>query len=166
MTIIEIIVTILLGTAAGFINTFAGGGSMLVVPFLIFIGLPANVANATNRIAILLQNVVSVNGFKQKKILDFKTDSKLLLPVALGSIYCRGYQRRNIQKSHSRASDYYVFHVTLESGCLGKSKCGQGKNEKPVVTKRHLLFPGNLRWIYPNRYRVLLAGRVSSRMWL
>ena len=77
MTIIEIIVTILLGTAAGFINTFAGGGSMLVVPFLIFIGLPANVANATNRIAILLQNVVSVNGFKQKKILDFKTDSKL-----------------------------------------------------------------------------------------
>ena len=85
MTIIEIIVTILLGTAAGFINTFAGGGSMLVVPFLIFIGLPANVANATNRIAILLQNVVSVSGFKQKKILDFKTDSKLLLPVALGS---------------------------------------------------------------------------------
>ena len=80
------IVTILLGTAAGFINTFAGGGSMLVVPFLIFIGLPANVANATNRIAILLQNVVSVGSFKQKKILDFKTDSKLLLPVALGSI--------------------------------------------------------------------------------
>ena len=72
MTITEIIVTILLGTAAGFINTFAGGGSMLVVPFLIFIGLPANVANATNRIAILLQNVVSVSGFK--------------LPVALGSI--------------------------------------------------------------------------------
>ncbi len=86
MTITEIIVTILLGTTAGFINTFAGGGSMLVVPFLIFIGLPANVANATNRIAILLQNVVSVGSFKQKKILDFKTDSKLLLPVALGSI--------------------------------------------------------------------------------
>ena len=72
MTIIEIIVTIFLGTAAGFINTFAGGGSMLVVPFLIFIGLPANVANATNRIAILLQNVVSVSGFKQKKYLISK----------------------------------------------------------------------------------------------
>ena len=67
MTITEIIVTILLGTTAGFINTFAGGGSMLVVPFLIFIGLPANVANAA----------VSVGSFKQKKILDFKTDSKL-----------------------------------------------------------------------------------------
>lgn len=27
-----------------------------------------------------------MGSFKQKKILDFKTDSKLLLPVALGSI--------------------------------------------------------------------------------
>ena len=86
MTITEALVTILLGTAAGVINTVGGGGSMLVVPFLIFIGLPANVANATNRVAILLQNVVSVSSFKQKKILDFKTDYKLLLPVALGSI--------------------------------------------------------------------------------
>lgn len=86
MTITEALITILLGMAAGFINTVGGGGSMLVVPFLIFIGLPANVANATNRIAILLQNVVSVGSFKQKKILDFKTDYKLLLPVALGSI--------------------------------------------------------------------------------
>ncbi|WP_235375080.1 MULTISPECIES: sulfite exporter TauE/SafE family protein [Sanguibacteroides] len=86
MSLTEALITILLGTAAGFINTFAGGGSMLVVPFLIFIGLPANVANATNRVAILFQNIVSVGSFKQKKILDFKTDSKLLLPVALGSI--------------------------------------------------------------------------------
>ena len=86
MTLTQALITILLGVAAGFINTFAGGGSMLVVPFLIFIGLPANVANATNRIAILLQNVVSVSSFKQKKILDFKTDYKLLIPVTLGSI--------------------------------------------------------------------------------
>lgn len=39
---------VLLGFASGFINMFAGGGSMLVVPFLIFLGLPPHVANATN----------------------------------------------------------------------------------------------------------------------
>lgn len=43
---------VLLGFASGFINMFAGGGSMLVVPFLIFLGLPPHVANATNRVAI------------------------------------------------------------------------------------------------------------------
>ena len=41
---------VLLGFASGFINMFAGGGSMLVVPFLIFLGLPPHVANATNRL--------------------------------------------------------------------------------------------------------------------
>lgn len=123
MTIIEIIVTILLGTAAGFINTFAGGGSMLVVPFLIFIGLPANVANATNRIAILLQNVVSVSGFKQKRILDFKSDSKLLLPVALGSIVgafiAVDINEEIFKKVIGRTFNRHVFHATLEPGCLG-----------------------------------------------
>lgn len=34
---------VLLGFASGFINMFAGGGSMLVVPFLIFLGLPPHV---------------------------------------------------------------------------------------------------------------------------
>ena len=71
---------------------------MLVVPFLIFIGLPANVANATNRIAILLQNVVSVSGFKQKKILDFKTDSKLL-PVSYTHLLWIGIDQASFQES-------------------------------------------------------------------
>lgn len=86
MTASQVVLLIALGAAAGFINTFAGGGSMLTVPFLIFLGLPANVANATNRVAILLQNVVSTRKFRQQKILDIRTDSKLLLPTALGSI--------------------------------------------------------------------------------
>lgn len=86
MTTTQIISLVLLGTLSGFINMFAGGGSMLVVPFLIFLGLPANVANATNRVAIFLQNIVSTTTFKQKKILDFKSDYKLLIPTTLGSI--------------------------------------------------------------------------------
>lgn len=77
---------VLLGFASGFINMFAGGGSMLVVPFLIFLGLPPHVANATNRVAIFLQNIVSTATFRQKKILNFKTDYPLLLPTTLGSI--------------------------------------------------------------------------------
>ncbi len=41
---------ILVGMMAGVINTLAGGGSLLTLPVLIFMGLPPNVANATNRI--------------------------------------------------------------------------------------------------------------------
>ncbi len=74
------------GIAAGFINTTAGGGSMLTLPLLMFIGLPANVANGTNRIAILLQNVIGVNTFRKKQVLDIKTDYRLAIPAIIGSI--------------------------------------------------------------------------------
>lgn len=86
MSWLEAAELVALGTAAGFINTFAGGGSMLVVPFLIFLGLPANIANATNRIAILLQNTVSTLTFRNQQIIDLHTDYKLLIPTTLGSM--------------------------------------------------------------------------------
>ncbi len=74
------------GFVAGFINVNAGGGSMLSVPLLMFLGLPANVANGTNRVAILLQNVVTVRRFHQKKILNYKTDYRLTIPTVLGAL--------------------------------------------------------------------------------
>jgi len=74
------------GLAAGFINANAGGGSMLTLPLLMFLGLPANVANGTNRVALLFQNVIGVHTFHQKKVLDFSTDYRLALPAIAGSI--------------------------------------------------------------------------------
>ncbi len=59
---------------------------MLTLPLLMFLGLPANVANGTNRIAILLQNIVGVSTFRKKKVLDFKVDYKLAVPAIVGSI--------------------------------------------------------------------------------
>lgn len=77
---------ILAGVFAGFINTLAGSGSLITLPMLIALGLPANVANGTNRIAILLQNIVGVSSFRQQKILDFRTSVKLVIPAVIGSI--------------------------------------------------------------------------------
>ncbi len=74
------------GLLAGFINTLAGSGSLLTLPFLMFLGLPANMANGTNRIAILLQNVVSVGGFRQKKVLSFREGLFFALPAAAGAV--------------------------------------------------------------------------------
>ncbi len=74
------------GIFAGFINTLAGSGSLITLPMLIALGLPANIANGTNRIAILLQNVVGVSSFKHQKILDFRSSMKLVIPTVIGSI--------------------------------------------------------------------------------
>ncbi len=74
------------GFAAGFINTLAGSGSLITLPLLIFLGLPANIANGTNRVAILLQNVVAVSSFRKQKVLDSRGGLILALPAILGSL--------------------------------------------------------------------------------
>lgn len=53
------------GLVAGTLNVLAGGGSLLTLPVMIFLGLPPTVANGTNRVAILLQNISAVNGFRK-----------------------------------------------------------------------------------------------------
>ena len=74
------------GFVAGFINMMAGSGSLLTLPMLMFMGLPANVANGTNRIAIFLQNIVAVSSYKKQNVLNFRTDYYLALPAIAGSI--------------------------------------------------------------------------------
>ena len=81
-----ILAVIGVGFIAGFINTLAGSGSLLTLPLLMFLGLPANVANGTNRIAILLQNIVGVTSFKQQRVLSFKEGLMIGIPAAVGSI--------------------------------------------------------------------------------
>src|SRR6056297_2525819 len=74
------------GFLAGIINTLAASGSLLTLPLLIALGLPPIEANGTNRIAILLQNVVAVGRFRQKKVLDLKQGSLIGIPAIIGSI--------------------------------------------------------------------------------
>ncbi len=71
---------------AGIFNTMAAGGSFLMLPLLIMAGLPATVANGTNRISLLAQNTMSVYGFRQKGLFDLKTSVRLMVPALLGSV--------------------------------------------------------------------------------
>jgi len=69
---LELILLIVTGVATGFLNVMAGGGSMLSVPIMIFLGVPGTVANGTNRIAILPQNISAVIAFYRKGFSNFK----------------------------------------------------------------------------------------------
>lgn len=51
------------GVLAGFINTLTGSGSVVALAALIFAGLPAPVANGTNRLGVLVQTSVSMATF-------------------------------------------------------------------------------------------------------
>jgi len=82
----DVIILLICGVIAGFINTVAGGGSLLTLPILIFMGLPSNIANGTNRIAIFMQNIFSISGYKSRGVSDFKYSSWLSVSALIGSI--------------------------------------------------------------------------------
>jgi uncharacterized membrane protein YfcA len=74
------------GLAAGFLNVTAGGGSLITMPVLIFLGLPSAVANGTNRIAILLQNLTSITAFRGKGYFEPRFSLTLAVPAVAGSL--------------------------------------------------------------------------------
>ncbi|MCZ6520227.1 MAG: sulfite exporter TauE/SafE family protein [Bacteroidetes bacterium] len=86
MSITEGMVIFIVGIAAGFANTVAGGGSLLSLPVLIFMDLPSSVANATNRVAIIMQNIFAVSGFKSKGVSTFPYSLYLGLSALVGAI--------------------------------------------------------------------------------
>ncbi|HEY83658.1 MAG TPA: sulfite exporter TauE/SafE family protein [Chloroflexi bacterium] len=74
------------GFGAGFINTLAGSGSLITLPLLIFLGLPANAANGTNRVGVLIQNLVAVNSFHQRGMIDVRGAATLSVPAVIGAV--------------------------------------------------------------------------------
>lgn len=74
------------GFVAGFVNTLAGSGSLLTLPILILLGLPANVANGTNRVGVVLQNIVAVATFRRRRALPLDGSWKLIVPAVAGAV--------------------------------------------------------------------------------
>ena len=74
------------GFFAGAINTVAGGGSNLTLPVLMMLGLPADIANGSNRVAVMLQCVVGLRGYDKNNALDRSALILILKPTLLGGI--------------------------------------------------------------------------------
>ena len=86
MPIEHILLVFLVGILTGFINTLSGSGSLISLPILMFIGLPPHLANGTNRVGILFQNLVGTANYHRQKVLDIPMGVKVAIPAILGSI--------------------------------------------------------------------------------
>lgn len=86
MTTLEVLALIISGVFVGFINTLAGGGTIISLSLFMFMGLPADVANGTNRIAVILQNFTSTANFKKQKLLDSRKATVLMIPTVIGAM--------------------------------------------------------------------------------
>ncbi len=82
----HILLVVLVGILTGFINTLSGSGSLISLPILMFIGLPPHVANGTNRVGILMQNLVGTGNYHRQGLLDIPMGIRVAIPAILGAI--------------------------------------------------------------------------------
>ena len=75
-----------LGAVVSLINSIAGGGSTLSLPLMIFLGLPATVANGTNRIGLIIGNFSSAINLMRHGYLNKKIFLQLALPTLFGAL--------------------------------------------------------------------------------
>lgn len=142
MTWFEVTLLIVSGVFVGFINTLAGGGTIISISLFMFMGLPANIANGTNRIAVILQNVTSASEFGKKKMLDFRKGTLLALPTIAGAII--GAQVAVDINEHIFEKALGVIMVVMLYFILTKpSKWLKGQQlliDKPVSWKQAVIF--------------------------
>ncbi|MCY4402308.1 MAG: sulfite exporter TauE/SafE family protein [Candidatus Poribacteria bacterium] len=98
LDLLYIILLMTVGMFAGFLNTVAFGGSLLTLPTLVYMlpfaiditSLPqgtdeTNIANGTNRVAIIFQNFSAILGFRSKGVSDFRHAIALTIPAVVGA---------------------------------------------------------------------------------
>jgi len=77
---------ILVGLITGFINIFAGGGSLLSYPLLILLGLPVPIANGTNKLGLILGGFTGSVNFIKKGHITFK-EVLPVIPISLIGVF-------------------------------------------------------------------------------
>ena len=86
MSINEIVLLLVSGVLVGIINTLGGGGSVITMSLFMAMGMPIGIANGTNRIAVLLQNLSATIAFLRKGMLHIKSGLLLSIPAIFGNI--------------------------------------------------------------------------------
>ncbi|MCA9460331.1 MAG: sulfite exporter TauE/SafE family protein, partial [Nanoarchaeota archaeon] len=78
----QIILTFIIGVLASFIGAIVGSGGLISIPFLMFLGLPPQIAIATNKFGAVGLSIGSITKFKKEK----KIIWKYILPFSILAI--------------------------------------------------------------------------------
>lgn len=83
---LDLVLLLVVGAIAGVINVMAGGGSFLVLPVLIGLGLPAGVANGTSRLAVATQSAAALATFHRRNVRAYDITARLAAPMIAGAL--------------------------------------------------------------------------------
>ena len=134
------------GVVSGWINVLAGGGSILSVPIMVFLGLPGPVANGTNRIGIIAQNIMAVAGFFRKGFSDFKLSATLAACASVGAFFGAnlGVRLEGVWFERMLALIMLAILMIMMTGAGQKRAETDGKPRNMILG--HILFIGAGFW--------------------
>ena len=177
MEIWQILLLTGVGMMAGWLNVMAGGGSLLSVPVMLFMDIPAPVANGTNRIAILAQNITAVYTFFRKGFSDFKLSLSLSLMAILGAVGGAwvGVQLEGVWFNRLLAAVMIAVMITMATGKKMAHKAEEEEHPQRIVLG-HLLMVAAGFWggmiqigvgfiLMPILHRVMGFGLVRVNMY-
>lgn len=148
MELWQIALLVSVGVVAGFLNVMAGGGSLLTVPVMVFLGLPGPVANGTNRIAILAQNVTAIATFARKGFKDYKLSLTLALcavpGAAIGAMV--GTQLEGVWFNRALAVVMIAVMLIMHFDRGAKEQSAGHKPSRKQLINGHLLMVGAGFW--------------------
>ena len=130
------------GLIAGVINVIAGGGSFLTLPILMFLGLPASIANGTNRVGILLQNVAAVWSFERHRVLDWSSLWWAAAPATLGAVLGTWGALVISDQAFRRVLALLMLTISVWTLWSPHNRKNQGDEERAERSRRHYLLTG------------------------
>ena len=86
MEISAVILFLFCGLLSGLMNTLASSGSAITLPVMVFFGVPPSMANATNRLPILVGSTISVYNFQRSKDIVWSKTLLISIPLFFGVI--------------------------------------------------------------------------------
>ena len=84
---LELLLLAAAGVVSGALNVVAGGGSFLILPILLFLELPATLANGTNRVGVLAQNASGLLGFHRQGAMPWSWALTASIPAVCGACF-------------------------------------------------------------------------------
>jgi uncharacterized membrane protein YfcA len=84
--VVEIFIVGAAGLMSGFINTLASSGSAVTLPLMLLLGLPATVANGTNRVPLLAGALAALLAFHRAGVLEWRNGLFFSIPVIAGTV--------------------------------------------------------------------------------
>ncbi|MDF1815875.1 MAG: sulfite exporter TauE/SafE family protein [Verrucomicrobiales bacterium] len=148
------------GLVAGIINVIAGGGSLLTLPVMILTGLPAPVANGTNRVAILAQNITAVSAFRKKGFSDFRRSITLALctvPGGLAGAWCGAMVRGEL---FNRILAGVMIGVVILMATKSR-KVAEKREAGPVADQKRRLVIGHICMFFIGFYGGFIQAGVG-----